>query len=112
MKIFLLGMLVMYLGTSVIALLVGSFTEICEDTFLEYVFMFPFLAIAWIIKSIKNFIEFQKAYIFCFLHGINPFHCNCSKLAELSEENQRKFIKTLPKKYQKQVKKTLDDFKK
>ena len=72
MKMFLLGMLVMYLGTSIITLLVGSFTEMCEDTFLEYLFMFPFLVIAWIIKPIKDFIEFPKAYIFCFMHGINP----------------------------------------
>ena len=112
MKIFLLGMLTMYLGIFIITLLVGSFTEMDEDTFLEYVFMFPFLVIIWIIKSIKNVIEFPKAYIFCFLHGINPWHCNYSKITKLSKENQQKFIKTLPKKYQKQVEKTLDDFKK
>ena len=112
MKMFLLGMLTMYLGTSIITLLVGSFTEICEDTFLENVFMFPFLVIVWIISPIKYFIEFPKAYIFCSLHGINPWHCNYSKIAKLSEENQQKFIKTLPKKYQKQVEKILDDFKK
>ena len=112
MKMFLLGMLTMYLGTFIIALLVGSFTEMCEDTFLEYVFSFPLLIIMWIIKPIKSFIEFPKAYIFCSLHGINPWHCNYSKIAKLSEENQQKLIKTLPKKYQKQVEKMLDDFKK
>ena len=108
MKMFLLGMLVMYLGTSIITLLVGSFTEMCEDTFLEYVFMFPFLVIVWIMKPIKNFIEFPKVYIFCSLHGINPWHCNYSKIAKLSEENQQKFIKAYPKKYQKKVEKILD----
>ena len=112
MKMFLLGMLVMYLGTSIVTLLVGGFTEMCEDTFLEYVFMFPFLVIAWIIKPIKNFIEFPKVCVFCFMRGINPWHFNYSQVAELSEENQQKFIKAHPKKYQKKVEKILDDFKK
>ena len=112
MKMFLLGMLVMYLGTSVITLLVGHFTEMCEDTFLEYVFGFPFLVIVWIVKPIENFITCPKAYIFCFVHGINPCNFKYSKVAELSEENQQKFIKTLPKEYQKKVEKILDDFKK
>ena len=107
MKMFLLGMLVMYLGTSIITLLVGSFTEMCEDTFLEYVFMFPFLVIAWIIKPIKNFIEFPKVYIFCLMRGINPWHLNYGQVVELSEENQQKFIKAYPKKYQKKVEKIL-----
>ena len=112
MKMFLLGMLTMYLGISIITLLVGSFTEICEDTFLEYIFMFPFLIIVWIIKPIKNFIEFPKVCIFCFMRGINLWHFNYSKVAELSEENQQKFIKAHPKKYQKKVEKILDDLKK
>ena len=112
MKMFLLGMLVMYLGTSIMALLVGSFTEICEDTFLEYLFMFPFLMIVKIIKPIKDFIEFPKAYIFCLIHGINPWHFNYSQVVKLSEKNQQKFIKAHPKKYQEKVKKMLDDFKK
>ena len=112
MKMFLLGMLTMYLGISIITLLVGSFTEICEDTFLEYIFMFPFLIIVWIINPIKNFIEFPKVCIFCFMRGINLWHFNYSKVAELSEENQQKFIKAHPKKYRKKVKKILDDFKK
>ena len=112
MRMFLLGMLTMYLGTSIITLLVGSFTEMDKDAFLECVFRFPFLIIVWIIKPIKSFIEFPKAYIFCFVHGINPWKFKYSKVAELSEENQQKFIKTVPKKYQEKVKKILDDFKK
>ena len=52
MKMFLLGMLVMYLGTFVVTLLVGFFTQISEDTFLEHIFMFPLLIIYWIIKII------------------------------------------------------------
>ena len=112
MKMFLLGMLVMYLGTSIISLLVGCFTEMCEDTFLEYVFMFPFLVIVWIVKPIKYFMTCPKTHIFCLVHGINPWHFKYSKVAELSEENQQKFIKTVPKKYQKEIEKILDDFKK
>lgn len=102
----------MYLGTSVITLLVGSFTEMWEDTFLEYVFMFPFLVIAWIIKPIKNFIEFPKVCIFCLVRGINPWNFNYSQVVKLSEENQKKFIKAHPKKYQKEVEKILDNLKK
>ena len=112
MKMFLLGMLVMYLGTSIMTLLVGSFTEMCEDTFLEYVFMFPFLVIAWIIKLIKNFIEFLKVCIFHFMRWINPWQFNYSQVAKLSKEKQQKFIKAHPKKYQEEVKKILDDYKK
>ena len=52
MKMFLLGMLVMYLGIFIVTLLVGFFTQICEDTFLEHIFMFPLLIIYWIIKII------------------------------------------------------------
>lgn len=111
MKMFLLGMLTMYLGTSVITLLVGSFTDLFESDFLEYVFMFPFLVIAWIIKPIKNFIDFPRVCIFCLMRGINPWNFNYSQVAELSEENQQKFIKAHPKKYQKKVEKILDDFK-
>lgn len=105
MKMFLLGMLVMYLGTSIITLLV-------EDTFLEYLFMFLFLVIAWIVKPIKNFIKFPKVCIFCLIRGINPWHFNYSQVVKLSEENQQKFIKAHPKKYQEKAKKILDDFKK
>ena len=112
MKMFLLGILTMYLGISIITLLVGIFTEIDEDTFLECIFMFPFLVIAWIIKPIKNFIDFPKVCIFCLIRGINPWNFNYRQVAELSTENQQKFIKAHPKKYQKKVKKILDDFKK
>lgn len=120
MKMFLLGMLAMYLGTSIITLLVGSFTKMCEDTFLEYVFMFPFLVIiwimkpviVWIIKPIKDFVKFPKVCIFCLVRGINPWHFNYGQVAKLSTENQQKFIKAHPKKYQKKVKKILDDLKK
>lgn len=52
MKMFLLGMLVMYLGTFIVTLLVGFFTQIRENTFLEHIFMFPLLIIYWIIKII------------------------------------------------------------
>ena len=52
MKMFLLGMLVMYLGIFIVTLLVGFFTQICEDTFLEHIFMFPLLIIYGIIKII------------------------------------------------------------
>ena len=107
MKMFLLGMLVMYLGTSVITLLVGSFTKMCEDTFLEYVFMFPFLVIAWIVKPIKNFITCPKTYIFCFVHGINPWSFKYSKVAELSEENQKNLLKHFQKNIRKKLKKYL-----
>ena len=112
MKMFLLGMLVMYLGTSIITLLVGSFTEMCEGTFLEYVFMFPFLVIAWIVKPIKNFVDFPKVCIFLLLKGVNPWKFTYGQVIEMSEENQQKFIKAHPKKYQKKVEKVLDDLKK
>ena len=112
MKMFLLGMLVMYLGTSIIALLVGCFTKMCEDTFLEGVFIFPFLVIAWIVKPIKNFVEFPKVCIFLLLKGANPWNFTYSQVIEMSEENQQKFIKAHPKKYRKEVEKVLDDLKK
>ena len=112
MKMFLLGMLVMYLGTSIIALLVGCSTKMCEDTFLESVFMFPFLVIVWIVKPIKNFIEFPKVCIFLLLKGVNPWRFTYGQVIEMSEENQQKFIKAHPKKYRKKVEKVLDDFKK
>ena len=112
MKMFLLGMLVMYLGTSIITLLVGCFTKMCEDTFLEYVFMSPFLVIVWIAKPIKNFIEFPKVCIFLLLKGVNPWHFTYSQVIEMSKENQQKFIKAHQKKYKKKVEKILDDLKK
>ena len=111
MKMFLLGMLTMYLGTLIIALLVGSFTEMCEDTFLEYVFSFPLLIIMWIIKPIKSFIEFPKAYIFCFLHGINPWHCNYSIITIIKWLNyQKKINKNLLKHIQKNIRKKLKKY--
>ena len=111
MKMFLLGMLVMYLGTSIITLLVGSFTEMCEDTFLEYIFMFPFLVIAWIIKPIKNFITFPKVCIFCLVRGVNPWNFTYTQIIRMSEKDQQKFIKAHPKRYQEKVKKLLENFK-
>ena len=42
---------------------------------------------------------------------IIPWNFKYNKIAELSEENQQKFIKARPKKYQKKVEKILDDFK-
>ena len=52
MKMFLLGMLVMYLGIFIITLLAGLLTRINEGTFLEHIFMFPLLIIFWVIKII------------------------------------------------------------
>ena len=40
------------------------------------------------------------------------FYRILKKDTEMSEENQQKFIKAHPKKYQEKVKKILDDFKK
>ena len=110
MKMFLLGILVMYLGTTIITTIVSIWID--ADDFLEMAFFFPLTMIAKIIKSIKNFIEFPKVCIFCFMHGINPWYFNYGQVAELSEENQQKFIKAHPKKYQKKVEKILDNFKK
>ena len=110
MKMFLLGMLTMYLGTIIITTIASIWID--TDDFLEIVFFFPLAVIAKIIKPIKNFIEFPKVCIFCLVRGINPWHFNYSQVAELSEENQQKFIKAHPKKYQKKAEKILDDLKK
>lgn len=110
MKMFLLGMLVMYLGTTIITTIASIWVN--ADDFLEIVFFFPLVIIAKIIKPIKNFVEFPKVCIFCFVHGINPWNFTYSQVIEMSKENQQKFIKAHPKKYQKKVKKILDDFKK
>lgn len=110
MKMFLLGMLTMYLGTTIITTIVSIWID--ADDFLEIIFFFPLAMIAKIIEPIKNFIEFPKVCIFCLVRVINPWHFNYSQVAELSEENQQKFIKAHPKKYQKKVEKILDDFKK
>ena len=96
MKMFLLGMLAMYLGTIIITTIASIWID--TDDFLEIVFFFPLAVIAKIIKPIKNFIEFPKVCIFCLVRGINPWHFNYSQVAELSEENQQKFIKAHPKK--------------
>ena len=110
MKMFLLGMLAMHLGTIIITTIASIWID--TDDFLEIVFFFPLAVIAKIIKPIKNFIEFPKVCIFCLVRGINPWHFNYSQVAELSEENQQKFIKAHPKKYQKKAEKILDDLKK
>ena len=57
MQMFVLGMLVMYLGTFIVTLLVGIFMRIPEGTFLEYVFMSPLLIVEWIIKIIVFFLK-------------------------------------------------------
>ena len=110
MKMFLLGMLAMYLGTIIITTIASIWIDV--DDFLEIVFFFPLAMIAKIIKPIKNFIKFPKVCIFCLIRGINPWHFNYSQVVKLSEENQQKFIKAHPKKYQEKAKKILDDFKK
>ena len=110
MKMFLLGMLVMYLGTTIITTIASIWIDV--DDFLEIVFFFPLAMIAKIIKPIKNFIEFPKVCIFLLLKGVNPWNFTYSQVIEMSEENQQKFIKAHPKKYQEKAKKILDDFKK
>ena len=110
MKMFLLGMLVMYLCTTIITTIVSIWID--ADDFLEIVFFFPLAMIAKIIKPIKNFVEFPKVCIFHFMRWINPWQFNYSQVAKLSKEKQQKFIKAHPKKYRKKVEKVLDDFKK
>ena len=110
MKIFILGMLTMYLGITIITTIASVWID--TDDFLEIVFFFPLAMIAKIIKPIKNFVEFPKVCIFLLLKGINPWNFTYSQVIEMSKENQQKFIKAHPKKYQKKVKKILDDFKK
>ena len=110
MKMFLLGMLAMYLGTTIITTIVSIWID--ADDFLEIVFFFPLAMIAKIIKPIKYFVEFPKVCIFLLLKGINPCKFTYGQVIEMSEENQQKFIKAHPKKYRKKVEKVLDDFKK
>ena len=74
MKMFLLGMLTMYLGTIIITTIASIWID--TDDFLEIVFFFPLAMIAKIIKPIKNFIEFPKVCIFCLVRGINRRHIN------------------------------------
>ena len=110
MKMFLLGMLTMYLGTTIITTIASVWID--TDDFLEIVFFFPLVIIAKIIKPIKNFVEFPKVCIFLLLKGINPWHFTYSQVIKMSEENQQKFIQAHPKKDQKKVEKILDDLKK
>ena len=110
MKMFLLGMLTMYLGTTIITTIASVWID--TDDFLEIVFFFPLAIIAKIIKPIKNFVEFPKVCIFLLLKGVNPWNFTYNQVIEMSEENQQKFIKAHPKKYQKKVEKILDDLKK
>ena len=110
MKMFLLGMLTMYLGTTIITSIASIWID--TDDFLEIVFFFPLAMIGKIIKPIKNFVEFPKVCIFLLLKGVNPWNFTYSQVIEMSEENQQKFIKAHPKKYWKKVEKILDDLKK
>ena len=110
MKMFLLGMLTMYLGITIITTIASVWID--TDDFLEIVFFFPLAMIAKIIKPIKNFVEFPKVCIFLLLKGVNPWNFTYSQVIEMSKENQQKFIKAHPKKYQKKVEKILDDLKK
>ena len=110
MKMFLLGMLTMYLCTTIITTIVSIWVD--ADNFLEIVFFFPLAMIAKIIKPIKNFVEFPKVCIFLLLKGANHWRFTYGQVIEMSEENQQKFIKAHPKKYRKEVEKALDDFKK
>ena len=110
MKMFLLGMLTMYLGITIITTIASIWID--TDDFLEIVFFFPLAIIAKIIKPIKNFVEFPKVCIFLLLKGVNPWNFTYSQVIGMSEKNQQKFIKAHPKKYQKKVEKILDDLKK
>ena len=110
MKMFLLGILTMYLDTTIITTIASIWIN--ADDFLEIVFFFPLAMIAKIIKPIKNFVDFPKVCIFLLLKGVNPCKFTYSQVIEMSEENQQKFIKAHPKKYQEKAKKILDDFKK
>ena len=110
MKMFLLGMLTMYLGITIITTIASIWID--TDDFLEIIFFFPLVMIAKIIKPIKNFVEFPKVCIFLLLKGINPWNFTYNQVIEMSEENQQKFIKAHPKKYWKKVEKILDDLKK
>ena len=97
MKMFLLGMLTMYLGTTIMTTIASVWID--TDDFLEIVFFFPLVMIAKIIKPIKNFVEFPKVCIFLLLKGVNPWNFTYSQVIEMSKENQQKFIQAHPKKY-------------
>ena len=62
MKMFLLGMLVMYLGTFIVTLLVGILMQISEGTFLEYIFMSPLLLVEGIVKIIVFFLKVLDSF--------------------------------------------------
>lgn len=62
MQMFLLGMLVMYLGTFIVTLLVGIFMQIPEGTFLEYIFMSPLLLVAGMVKIIVLFLKVLDSF--------------------------------------------------
>ena len=64
MKMFLLGMLTMYLCTTIVTTTASIWID--ADDFLEIVFFFPLAMIAKIIKPIKNFI-FSKSICFPFI---------------------------------------------
>ena len=110
MEMFLLGMLTMYLGITIITTIASVWID--TDDFLEIVFFFPLVMIAKIIKPIKNFVEFPKVCIFLLLKGVNPWNFTYSQVIKMSKENQQKFIQAHPKKYWKKVEKILDDLKK
>lgn len=110
MKMFLLGMLIMYLGTSIIALIIDSMTDYFVSDFLEMIFMLPLLTIATIIKYGKTF--FLKNCWYLFFHGINPFCMTFGRVCEkLNDDQLRKFVKLSPKKDQKKIQKVLTQFK-
>lgn len=88
MKMFLLGMLTMYLGTSIVALVAREFT-------LEMIFMFPFMIIKKIISCIKSI--FMINFWYLLFHGINPFHMNFHKVCiKLNDKQLKKFITQIP----------------
>ena len=66
MKLFLLGMLAMYLGTTIIITIVSA-CGLDEEEFLEIVFYFPLVIIGIIIRPFWNFIKFPRVCIFCLL---------------------------------------------
>ena len=103
MKMFLLGMLTMYLGTSIIALVVGEFT-------LGMIFIFPFMIIEKIISCIKSI--FMLNFWYLLFHGINPFNINFHKVCiKLNDKQLKKFIIQIPKKARKNVQKIIAEIK-
>lgn len=111
MKIFLLGVLTMYLGTSVITLIVGEFTNYFKSDFLEMIFMFPFMVIEKIISCIKSI--FMLNFWYLLFHGVNPFYMNFHKVCiKLNDKQLKKFIIQIPvKKARKNVQKIIAEIK-